>query len=80
MNNWIPVSKRLPEENGEYLVTMTEKASADKFGFDLANIQDIESNGFSLSIPLYVKAINDVVEDKVIAWMPLPKPYREAEE
>ena len=29
----------------------------------VANIQDIESNGFSLSIPLYVKAINDVVED-----------------
>ena len=80
---WIPVTERLPEENGMYLVTMTEKAKAEELGFDLDEIEvskmRYNSNGWQL--PRHIPSwINEVVKDEVIAWMPLPEPYREVSE
>lgn len=63
---WIPVKERLPEEDKDYLVT-------GKWG--------------GLEIATYIKATNQWVigyynkdipkEIGVIAWMPLPEPYKE---
>lgn len=76
---WIPVTERLPKENGMYLVTMTEKAKAEELGFDLDEIEvskmRYNSNGWQL--PRHIPSwINEVVKDEVIAWMPLPEPAR----
>ena len=55
---WIPVSERLPEENGYYLTTtMYHEVYCDYW----------EEERFNRT-------------EAVIAWMPLPEPYREVEE
>ncbi len=63
---WIPVSKRLPEESGDYLVTNKWKGrcSGDVY--------------IEINIAEYRKKLKkwDCVD--VIAWMPLPEPYKEA--
>lgn len=53
-NKWIPVTERLPEKDGQYLVTVKK--------------------GYML-IGLWC----GIKEDwgNVIAWMPLPEPYKE---
>lgn len=49
---WIPVSKRLPEEEGLYLVYTEEQPFVCSF----------EDGEFFI--------------DEVLAWMPLPEPYK----
>ena len=59
--HWIPCSERLPEEFGEYLVTK----KAIGWNCEEYNSNDIayfDNEGFHKA-------------DKVLAWMPLPKPY-----
>lgn len=62
---WILVSERLPKEDGEYLVTIYDADENYKY-MDIAELAD--------GIWQYKGYI------KVLAWMPLPEPYREAEE
>lgn len=76
---WIPCSERLPEEYGEFLVTMTEKAKAKDLGFDIDETyirkMRYDSNGWHL--PIHIPSwINEAVKDEVLAWMPLPEPYK----
>ena len=67
-NRWIPVSERLPETDGYYLVTKDISAvSKDIFEVDRIEYRkecDEYNNGFRSSFP-------------IIAWKPLPKPYKE---
>lgn len=61
MPKWIPCSERLPDEFGEYLVTK----KAIGWNCEEYNSNDIayfDNEGFHKA-------------DKVLAWMPLPKPY-----
>lgn len=62
---WIPCSKRLPSDSGNYLIT-----GAD---FRLGYIGE----RIVTTADFYAKAKkwNSIVD--VIAWMPLPEPYRE---
>lgn len=60
---WIPVSERLPDDFGEYLVT--KKA----IGW---NCEEYYSNDIA-----YFDNEGFHKADKVLAWMPLPEPYRE---
>ena len=53
---WIPVSERLPEEDGLYLVYTEEQPFVCPF----------EDGEFFIG--------------EVLAWMPLPEPYKEVEE
>lgn len=64
MSEWIPVSERLPEEDGEYLVTVLDSYSGRPF-VDISHyfIGNVNNNGF-------YKAY------EVMAWMPLPEPYK----
>lgn len=60
---WIPVSERLPEKNVEVLAT-TEWGSitiAERYSANDYFINDGATNAD---------------EDEIIAWMPLPKPYK----
>ena len=60
---WIPVSERLPEEPGTYLVTIDYK----KHGTGITTLWFHNKEiGWDLS-----------VIDAVIAWQPLPKPFQE---
>ena len=67
---WIPVSERLPEEDGDYYVTL-ENGVVEILGYSTTQRTTYPkgfyyiSNGFS-----WRQTINPV-----IAWMPLPEPY-----
>ena len=81
--NWIPVSERLPKEYGEYMITWTTSYSmvGGKYGllgiaeYEISGEYDHENNRFKGEWLLddYIKEYPDV---KVIAWMPLPEPYK----
>ena len=67
VDEWIPCSERLPEE--ETLVLCTEKGTGKLYIGWFLNIEDVgvrwfDYEGFSM---------------EVIAWQPLPEPYREEE-
>jgi hypothetical protein len=61
---WIPVSERLPEENRMFLVTLVDK----------------EDGCVCLEVVWYSHVSGEWEEvptgEKVIAWMPLPQPYK----
>lgn len=64
-NRWVPVSERLPDYNEEVLITDGKYVTIDTRYF-LENTEDGEA---------YTWDINGW--DDVIAWMPLPEPYKE---
>jgi hypothetical protein len=61
--NWIPVDERLPEEDGEYLVTLEQ--------YDGIRHNALCDYRFNVWLGY------DREFDTVIAWMPLPAPYDE---
>lgn len=65
---WIPCSERLPSEDGNYLITV-EDLRLGHIGEHTVTMADFYAKG---------KKWNSIVD--VIAWMPLPKPYRESGE
>ena len=68
---WIPVSERLPEENGQYLVTVK----------NLTGYEQLSNNVFECEFFEKDWIFKGWKDNKVIAWMPLPKPYKaESEE
>lgn len=78
VSRWIPVSERLPEEYGEYLITWTTSRSKKPFiaicEGEVTGEYDHEHNRFKFEwlVEDYIKGYPDV---KVIAWMPLPTPF-----
>ena len=68
MSEWIPCSERLPEENGNYLVTVEANDGTASIKFQM-----VDHYG--------PKWLHEGKREKVIAWMPLPEPYKaESEE
>ena len=66
-NGWIPVSERLPEKNKDVITTVKYSGFMGMYGrwLKTAFIDDYgEWNG-------------ECIGGKVVAWMPLPKPYKE---
>lgn len=82
---WIPVSERLPEKDGEYLVTVSfhfcgEIVFKCSFATDLHkvdeyNFQEHKCGFYGIDSEWGSYEINDV-----IAWMPSPEPYKEESE
>ena len=62
---WIPVSERLPEEDGEYLATIYDMDENHEY----MDIAELEDGKWCYKPYILVKA-----------WMPLPQAHREVEE
>ena len=80
---WIPCSQRLPEEDGEYLVTY-EKGYAEDYGFEPIGIApfEVDCEGFGVwqeEFDRYTLGSlgSEWVDISVTAWMPLPESYKE---
>ena len=82
-NGWIPCSERLPEESGYYLVTYHDWSD----GNFLPKYDDTYVRRLHYQISEhfvgwnYPKNVDDRAENdchkEVIAWQPLPEPYKE---
>lgn len=74
---WIPCSERLPEEEGWYLVTIqNDKTRKRRTENDLFAIGIAEAHKHTP-----YKFCKDGHRQTVIAWMPIPEPYKaESEE
>lgn len=80
---WIPVSERLPEKRGDYLVTQkatfTDYVYISVAGYAL-NLYDVDEYDFADKKRSgwyeYDSEWGYRELDDVIAWMPLPQPYK----
>lgn len=62
-NQWIPCSERLPEKNGNYLVTVEANDGTASIKFQMVDHYGPDW-------------LHKGKHEKVIAWMPLPEPYQ----
>ena len=76
-DGWIPVEERLPEEYGEYLVTIVPSAGYLWAKRIIANFSDLM--GIVKKPIFYTGEVGKIdfedITDMVIAWCPLPEPY-----
>lgn len=80
--DWIPVSERLPEANGRYLVTRGLNACGAMWDrtylINYSDLMGLKKN--KVWWDGNVGKSDFETYDDVLAWMPLPKPYKEGEQ
>lgn len=77
-NGWIPVTERLPEENGRYLVTFKNGIKVCMVGYGSCKRTVL---GYPIGHGWYsLEEAQYYAEDSIIAWMHLPEPYKEEDE
>ena len=83
-NGWIPVSERLPEDEKEYLVTLEKVYGTPDTFFGIANYLKFGDSGYwnekkygYLEWDKYSDRHAGTKMYKVVAWRPLPEPYKE---
>ncbi len=69
-DRWIPVEERLPEEDTIVLMTVSGLYGCIIFS-DAIQLGNLCSDG-----SWFIEGYPDWDDPKVIAWMPLPEPYR----
>ena len=74
-NGWIPVEERLPEDCEEIVLVQVSGKMAENIWFDNAFELATYVNGEGWILENYPECENP----KVIAWQPLPEPYRPKE-
>ena len=66
-DDWILVKERLPKESGYYLVQLSKRLESEDWADRVVVLYDGESKEFMC------------YEKYIIAWKPLPEPYRAAD-
>ena len=74
-DDWIPVEERLPEDCEEIVLVQVSGKMAENIWFDNAFELATYVNGEGWILENYPECENP----KVIAWQPLPEPYRPKE-
>lgn len=80
VQEWIPVTERLPEEDGTYLTALNhhfgahQGVSIRKFAKDGETVDEHELAGQKYVWYFYDSEYGYVPTDSVTHWMPLPKP------
>lgn len=75
--DWIKVSDELPYEGMTVLVTVRNSCDRNDYYTTVCSYGYCDSDGnldFTIFDPYYQ---DDMVLSNVVAWMPMPKPYRE---
>ena len=68
---WIPVSERMPEKTDYYLIQYSREVCPDEMAVAFYSVEEAEVDS---NYTWEFKPIADCKE--VIAWMPLPQPYK----
>ena len=80
-NGWIPCSDRLPEVETKVLILVKRKFRDSDFIYIMTTAMYGDGTVSECDSCWYWYDIyNDQVDDEVIAWQPLPEPYKESEE
>ena len=74
VGGWIPVSERLPEDGYGVLVTVNGKHNNITF------VDALEIAEYGNTEGWIVEGYLDWLDPNVIAWQPLPEPYKESEQ
>ena len=69
---WIPVSERLPEETGWYIVTFRVYGG----GYAVCELSYRKPENYWTDKDIFKKALSN---DEILAWMPLPERYKDGE-
>lgn len=70
---WIPVSERLPKSSGVYVVSRWFSDGEESVILTDANYYDGNGDWYNDN---RINWGRDLVTDKIVAWMPLPTPYK----
>lgn len=74
-NGWIPVSERLPKEDGRYLVTFKNGIKVCMVGYGSCKRTVL---GYPIGHGWYsLEEAQYYADDSIISWMLLPEPYKE---
>lgn len=74
-NGWIPVSERLPEKDGRYLVTFKNGIKVCMVGYGSCKRTVL---GYQIGHGWYsLEEAQYYAEDSIIAWRPIPNPMKE---
>lgn len=71
---WIPVTERLPEEDGQYLITVKYKHVDDRYEDIYAEHGEWSDGRWDMFCFGHCGEV-----EEIIAWMPLPEPYKRGE-
>ena len=72
---WIPCSEKLPSENGDYLVTL-ENGVVKILGYSTTQRTTYPKGFYHIEDGFSWRQI----QNPVVAWMPLPKPWKGADD
>lgn len=72
--SWIPCDEKLPEEDGQYLITAKYKHVSDSHEDVYAEHGEWHEGRWEMFCFGHCREV-----ENIIAWMPLPEPYEERE-